>query len=346
MEEIIYLLISNIENTTECDSILASYHEQCKKEDKRTSLLLYCNSSLPNIVFRQLFHMNKDTVIRLGNEIRSSRAFRSSSYYQCSETELLEIICVPVLFINTCFSIKACGIFSGLPTTVVENYITLFNRVMNELNEAVIRFPALNSQSLLKVNSKRVFPGAVGVVCTVFVPKMNSMETPSRCFSAEHRRQGVKVLLVVGREEKIFYLHVWEDGSTNNSKIYNNSSLGYTLRFHKRSVLNRTVDGWVSRRRLLPHCRSLLPRASLPAGPLLGRRDRAEPESRFSLQLQLLAPQSSVRAGAGGPSLAVSQPEVPPRPAFHVGAQLHSVCGLLARASSALPAVRRRVEGR
>ena len=41
---------------------------------------------------------------------------------------------------------------------------------MNELKDKVIRFPALNNQNLLKVNYKRFFPGAVGVVGSRFLP--------------------------------------------------------------------------------------------------------------------------------------------------------------------------------
>ena len=50
----------------------------------------------------------------------------------------------------------------------IRNYINLFNKMMNEVRDKVICFPALNYQNLLRVNSKRFFPGAVGVVGTCF----------------------------------------------------------------------------------------------------------------------------------------------------------------------------------
>ena len=67
---------------------------------------------------------------------------------------------------NTCLSVRCCSKFCGLNTETVENYINLFNKLMGELKDDIVRFPALEKQNLLMVNAKRFFPGAVGVVGT------------------------------------------------------------------------------------------------------------------------------------------------------------------------------------
>ena len=82
------------------------------------------------------------------------------------DPEIVNFVCTSVLYINSCFSIRCCSKFCGVSQEKVDGYINLFNKIMNELKDDVIRFPALDCQNLLRVNSKRFFPGAVGVVGT------------------------------------------------------------------------------------------------------------------------------------------------------------------------------------
>ena len=58
-------------------------------------------------------------------------------------------------------------------------------------------------------------------------------------FSKTERKQGVKVLVVVGRDGRFFNIHISENGGQSNCALYNDSALGYTLRYRKRSLLNR-----------------------------------------------------------------------------------------------------------
>lgn len=60
-------------------------------------------------------------------------------------------------------------------------------------------------------------------------------------YSEEYQKQGVKILLVVGREGRFFNIHISESGCRSNCSIFNESALGVTLRFSKRSVLNRMI---------------------------------------------------------------------------------------------------------
>lgn len=74
---------------------------------------------------------------------------------------------------------------------------------------------------------------------TVFIPKLYSSEDTEYNYSTKYHKQGVKILVVVGRDGRFFNIHISENGGLSNCKVFNESALGYTLRFHKRSVLNR-----------------------------------------------------------------------------------------------------------
>lgn len=76
-------------------------------------------------------------------------------------------------------------------------------------------------------------------VDSVFIPKLFSNEENVYSFSEEHRKQGIRLLLVVGRDCRFFNIHICENGNSSNCTIFNESALGITLRSHKRSVLNR-----------------------------------------------------------------------------------------------------------
>ena len=77
------------------------------------------------------------------------------------------------------------------------------------------------------------------VVDCVFIPKRFSAESNPTCFSDSHGKQGIKLMVVVGRDGKIFNVHINENGGQSNCRTYLDSALGFTLRYHKRSVLNR-----------------------------------------------------------------------------------------------------------
>lgn len=57
----------------------------------------------------------------------------------------------------------------------------------------------------------------------------------------ERRCSGIKLLVVVGRDGHFFNVHISENGNQSNCSLFNDSALGYTLRYHKRSILNRII---------------------------------------------------------------------------------------------------------
>jgi singapore isolate B (sub-type 7) whole genome shotgun sequence assembly, scaffold_0 len=76
----------------------------------------------------------------------------------------------------------------------------------------------------------------------VFIPKISAVEEEEYAFSSRDRKQGIRLLLVVGRDGKLFNMHVSESGRESSCTVFNESALGYTLRFHKRSILNRILE--------------------------------------------------------------------------------------------------------
>lgn len=256
MEETAILLVNNLNDGAKCESIIESYCSQycslsVRSENRYPCLLMFFLRQGNNTLFRRLFHINMDSLFQLANDIRQTKSFQTSPLMNYHEDEVITFVSVAVLYINTCFTIRACSLFSGFSVSTVENYINIFNKIMNEMKDKVIRFPALNVQGLLRVNSKRFFPGAIGVVRifllyilslidSVFIPKLYSVEENSFSFSEEHQQQGIKLLVVIGRDGRFFNIHISENGGLNNCSIYNESALGVTLRCHKRSILNRS----------------------------------------------------------------------------------------------------------
>ena len=256
MEETAILLVNNLNDGAKCESIIESYCSQycslsVRSENRYPCLLMSFLRQGNNTLFRRLFHINMDSLFQIANDIRQTKSFQTSPLMNYHEDEVITFVSVAVLYINTCFTIRACSLFSGFSVSTVENYINIFNKIMNEMKDKVIRFPALNVQGLLRVNSKRFFPGAIGVVRifllyilslidSVFIPKLYSVEENSFSFSEEHQQQGIKLLVVIGRDGRFFNIHISENGGLNNCSIYNESALGVTLRCHKRSILNRS----------------------------------------------------------------------------------------------------------
>ena len=152
MEELAYLLVNYLDDARLCEKLLNDFSAKMGthndwKGSKQTTMLYYFLSRVSDSTFRRLFHLNKETIPRIAREIKN-----------------MEFVCFAVLYIHTCFSLRSCAQFCGILYSDAENYVSLFNKMMNEVRDKVICFPALNYQSLLKVDSKRFFPGAVGVV--------------------------------------------------------------------------------------------------------------------------------------------------------------------------------------
>lgn len=169
MERAAYSLISNLDNAAKCESILQSLHSQYfhvtgSEDNTKHSLLYSFLHRFDDAMFRSLFHINRRTFYQLVHEIKQTKAFNTSLLTRFEEEDLNAVIAIAVLYINSRLSNLSCALISGFTVTAVDNYLNLFIRMMNELKDKVIRFPALNNQGLLRVNSKRFFPGAVGVV--------------------------------------------------------------------------------------------------------------------------------------------------------------------------------------
>ena len=169
MEETAYLLINNLEDGKRCEDILQKFRSQSTSPSSlftkhMSTLLDYFLTMAPDSLFRRLFHVSRSTLPRIVNEVRETKGYRYSNLCSSGGDKITHFVCVSILYLNTCFSVDCCALFSGLSSQVVESYISTFNKMMNELKDKIIRFPALNYQNLLKVNSKRFFPGAVGVV--------------------------------------------------------------------------------------------------------------------------------------------------------------------------------------
>lgn len=169
MDELIYQLIHNIENRRECELILESFRTTPwlygdYRLVKPPTLLSYILQPEKANLFRRLFHLHRRTLDALEKEVTTTKAFKLSILTDLSPSEVTIFLCAVILYTNTNFSIRCCSRFCGIPVANLYTYISLFNKIMNELKDKVIRFPALSNQNLLRVNSKRFFPGAVGVV--------------------------------------------------------------------------------------------------------------------------------------------------------------------------------------
>ena len=169
MEEVAYSLVSSLDDASKCEQILQDFlTHRALKEDPYCrnggSLLDYFITTAPNHLFRRLFHVNKDTIGLLAEELCTTRAFLIARLDEKDERFLSLLLSVSILYLNSSLSMRACSYFSGITIPQMEGYLNLFNKMMNEMKDKVIRFPSLNCQNLLKVNGKRFFPGAVGVV--------------------------------------------------------------------------------------------------------------------------------------------------------------------------------------
>lgn len=171
MDELVYMLVNNTDNTLVCEELLEGYYRRPWlygdfRDQRPPAVLSYFLRTVDNSLFRRLFHMDRDTVYRIAKEVKETKAFNMSPINSYVDPEIVNFVCTSVLYINSCFSIRCCSKFCGVSQEKVDCYINLFNKIMNELKDDVIRFPALDCQNLLRVNSKRFFPGAVGVVGT------------------------------------------------------------------------------------------------------------------------------------------------------------------------------------
>ena len=169
MEEIAYLLLNNLNDVGRCEEILQRHHSQRSTSVgyqliQSQSLLDYFLSRASENMFCRLFHLSRKTLAKVVSEIQETKNYRLSTICGREDKEVMNFVSLSVLYINTCFSVQCCSYFSGETVKVVEEYLGLFNKILNELKDKIIRFPALNYQNLLKVNTKRFFPGAVGVV--------------------------------------------------------------------------------------------------------------------------------------------------------------------------------------
>ena len=169
METLGYFLVNSLDNPHKCETIIESFYTQ-PSEARRSStnpkfsFLSRFLSYYDNSLFRSLFHINKETVNRIANEIKLTKTFRISVLLNYGEEDIIYFICVSVLYINSNLSLHACSLFSGYAVSVVVDYVNLFNKIMNELKDRIIRFPALSNQGLLKADHNHFFPGAVGVI--------------------------------------------------------------------------------------------------------------------------------------------------------------------------------------
>lgn len=171
MEETALLLVNSLDDAARCETILEAYCNRLQyisNKGDRSSLLFSFIKYVDNSLFRKLFHINKATVEDIKKEIEETKTFKTSLLVNYMKEDVIAFICVAVLYIHSILSIRACSLFSGYSVTVVDSYVNLFNKIMNELKDRVIRFPALANQGLLRINSKRLFPGAVGVLGMLF----------------------------------------------------------------------------------------------------------------------------------------------------------------------------------
>ena len=172
MEEVAYMLVNNANDRRYCEKLLNDFSSRIwyrsDKEMKTKALLYYFLTKASNSMFRRLFHVNRETIPRICREIKSTKTFTLSTLINNKDEAITEFVCFSVLYINSCLSLRSCSQFCGISSSFEEIYINLFNKMMNEVRDKVICFPALNYQNLLRVNSKRFFPGAVGVAGTCF----------------------------------------------------------------------------------------------------------------------------------------------------------------------------------
>lgn len=171
MEEVAYMLVNNSTDQRYCENLLNDFTSricsQADKDMKTKAILYYFLTKASNTMFRRLFHVNRDTIPRICMEIKGTKTFKLSSLINNKDEVITEFVCFSVLYINSCLSLRSCSQFCGISSSFEEIYINLFNKMMNEVRDKVICFPALNYQNLLRVNSKHFFPGAVGVVGNV-----------------------------------------------------------------------------------------------------------------------------------------------------------------------------------
>lgn len=186
MDELVYLLVNNTHNSEICEELLDGY---CRNpwfydnftDQRPPTMLAYFLKGVSGSLFRRMFHVNRETMCQIAKKIKETKVFRSSILNSYPDSQLVDFVCICVLYMNTCLSVRCCSKFCGLDTGKVDSYIILFNKLMGELKDDVIRFPALETQTLLKVNSKRLFPGAVGVVGN----RMCILLTSRYCFHSE-----------------------------------------------------------------------------------------------------------------------------------------------------------------
>lgn len=169
IEEVASVLANCRNDCRRCERVLENYtFLQTRNEGgsgrKSGSVLSYFLHTAPNVQFRKLFHVSKDTLSLLINEIQSITKCSLFSQKDSSGDGGVIYTALTVLFLTSCFSIKFLSLFSGLPRNIVKSVVTQYVRVLNDIKDYVIYFPALQSQHPLKADSKRNFPGSVGVI--------------------------------------------------------------------------------------------------------------------------------------------------------------------------------------
>ena len=169
IEEVASVLAGRRNDCKRCERVLENYtFLQTKNEGasgkKSESVLSYFLHTASNMQFRKLFHVSKDTLSLLINEIQSITKCSLFSQKDNGGDNGVTYTALTVLFLTSCFSIKFLSLFSGLHRTVVKSVITQYIRVLNDIKDYVIYFPALQSQRPLKADRRRNFPGSVGVI--------------------------------------------------------------------------------------------------------------------------------------------------------------------------------------
>lgn len=172
IEEVASVLANCRNDCRCCERVLESYllqtRNDCIAGRKNESLLSYFLNTASDAQFRKLFHVSKNTVSLLINEIQKITKCHLFSPKDNSGDNGIIYTAITVLFLTSCFSIKFISLFSGLPRNIVKSVVSQFVRVFNDIKDYVIYFPSLQSQHPLKADSKRNFPGSVGVIGSPF----------------------------------------------------------------------------------------------------------------------------------------------------------------------------------
>lgn len=168
IEEVASVLANCRNDCRCCERVLERFLEQTRDDSatgrRSGSVLSYFMYTAPDAQFRKLFHVSRDTVPLLINEIQNITKCHLFSQKVSSGDSEVVYTAIAVLFLTSCFSIKFLSSFSGMPRGVVKSVISQFVRVFNDIKDYVIYFPSLQSQHFLKADSKRYFPGSVGVI--------------------------------------------------------------------------------------------------------------------------------------------------------------------------------------